>query len=168
MGQRAIRTAAVDPLQMGFPCIRRIIEVARESLLSPGDVRLPRLHALLGQSPQWNPHPQNEDPDQPIQPGAQVLDLEGLGMGASPPPATGATAKAQRKVARARCLLPGIDVPLWASRARVFPANLPGSRRIEGAWPRLKPAREKYHGIRGGFLAMRPQAAGVCDTGSSG
>lgn len=32
LDRRAIRTAAVDPLQMGFPCIRRIIEVTRESI----------------------------------------------------------------------------------------------------------------------------------------
>lgn len=32
LDQRGIRTAAVDPLQMGFPCIRRIIEVTRESI----------------------------------------------------------------------------------------------------------------------------------------
>lgn len=31
LDQRGIRTAAVDPLQIGFPCIRRIIEVKRES-----------------------------------------------------------------------------------------------------------------------------------------
>lgn len=32
LDRRAIRTAEVDPLQMGFPCVRRVIEVARESV----------------------------------------------------------------------------------------------------------------------------------------